>query len=177
MLFVALFHWNRFPRVYRPGVAQPRRMRDAPLPSKEASMKKIMVILLSMVSALLALTTNSYPSGWKEVSRDEVSILYYNPERIETSGQNRTFYTKTEWASTSLLFVKGEYFISKYEVNCSKKTIRLLERQYFDVNGVPGTIENIHNLALLQPSAFQEEKIDNGTLFWFNLACEKNKKP
>jgi hypothetical protein len=153
-------------------------MRDAPLSSKEASMKKIMIILLATVSALLALTTNSYPSGWKEVSRDEVSMVYYNPERIETSGQNRrTFYTKTEWALNSLLVVKGEYFISKYEVNCKKTTIRLLERQYFDVNGVPGTIENIHNLALLQPSAFQEENIDNGTLFWFNLACEQNKKP
>ncbi len=75
------------------------------------------------------------------------------------------------------MVVKGEYFISKNEVDCSKKTIRLLERQYFDVNGVPGTTENIQNQAILEKSAFREQKIDEGTIFWFNLVCKKQKKP
>jgi hypothetical protein len=92
--------------------------------------KKTMLILLVIVSALSAVETNSCASGWQEVSRDEVSIIYYNSERIEASGQTRTFYTKTEWAESSMLVAKGEYFISKNEVDCSKRTIRLLERQY-----------------------------------------------
>jgi hypothetical protein len=136
-----------------------------------------MLILLAMVSALLAVETNCCASGWEEVSRDEISITYYNSERIEASGQTRTFYTKTEWATSNILVIKGEYFISKNEVDCSKKTIRLLERQYFDVNGVPGTKENIQNLAILERSAFREQKIDEGTIFWYNLVCKKHKKP
>ncbi len=140
-------------------------------------MKKMMLILLAMVSALLAMTTNAFSSGWKEVSTDKVSIVYYNPERIEASGPKRTFFIKTEWTNSDMLVVNGEYFISKVEVNCSKRTIRLLERQYFDVNAVPGTKENIHNAVILEPSAFREEKIDEGTLVWFNLVCEKHKKP
>ena len=138
-------------------------------------MKKMALVVTVILTALSAAATNSCASGWKEVSRDEVSILYYNSERIEASGTNRIFFTKTEWATSSILFVKGEYFISKNEVNCSKRTIRLLERQYFDANGVPGTKETIHDLAILEASAFREEKIDDGTLFWFNLVCEKQK--
>ncbi len=139
-------------------------------------MKKTMLISLTMVSALLLVVTNCFASGWEEFSRDEVSIDYYNSERIEASGQTRIFYTKKEWTESNLLVVKGEFFINKNEVDCSKKTIRLLERQYFDVNGVPGTKENIQNLLILERSAFLKQKIGEGTSFWFNLICKKRKK-
>jgi hypothetical protein len=137
-------------------------------------MRKLLV-LLAMASFLLAVATDGWSSGWREVYKDEVSIVYYNCERIETSGQSKIFYTKTEWTTTTLLFYTGEYFISKMELNCSKKTIRPLERQYFDVNGVPGTKENSQNMIILKPSDFQGHKIDDGTVFWFNLICEEGK--
>lgn len=152
-------------------------MSRFPIFSKEVIVKKTMLILLVFVSVFLSIVGNCCASGWEAVSKDEVSTTYYDSERIEASGQTQTFYTKTEWITSGLLVVKGEYFISKIKLDCSKKTIRLLERQYFDVNGVPGKIENIQNILILKRSEFLEKKIDEDTLFWFKLVCTKNKKP